>query len=317
MKKYFISILLIVGILFVNISGVNAAPVQGGGSGSDPDAIKTQDGYAKCVYSGYGKIYSTIQVVIRVYKDTDGVVRSYAEMLCAKKGEESLSHCDIANYDDIFHHADTQLYGKFHDNNGWKCANDVYAYTGNASKIYLNIGNKDGATHLELVDNESEIVNDGNSFNSDNDYDAVIDVEDKYDSNNSGSSGVLSDQELNKIFDWAGLDDEYSLDNVGDACSIVSDNLKDFLSSIFWFISIAGIILVVIMTAISFIKAIVGSDDEKLKNAFSHLLTRIIVVIILLLLPAILTFIINIVNNNFTGTVKIGDGGDVFCDITK
>ena len=103
MKKYFISILLIVGILFVNISGVNAVTVQGGGSGSDPDAIETQDGYAKCVYAGYGKIYPTIQVVIRVYKDTDGVVRSYAEMMCAKKGEESLSHCDIANYDDIFH----------------------------------------------------------------------------------------------------------------------------------------------------------------------------------------------------------------------
>ena len=98
--------------------------------------------------------------------------------------------------------------------------------------------------------------------------------------------------------------------------------MKVILSNAFWLISVVGIILVVVMTAIGFVKAIVGSDDEKLRDAFSHLITRIIVVIILLLLPMILTFVINIVNNNFTGTVKIGgteDGGsnvNVFCDIT-
>lgn len=314
MKKYFISFLLIVGILFVNISGVNAVNVQGGGSGSDPNAIETQDGYAKCVYAGYGKIYPTIQVVIRVYKDTDGVVRSYAEMMCAKKGEESLSHCDIANYDDIFHHADTQLYDKFHDNNGWKCANDVYAYTGNASKIYLSIGQKDGATHLKLVDDESEIVNeDDESFNSDSDYEDVIDVDDKYDDNDNSGGSV----DTSVIMDWANIENEYDLGDVGDPCSIINTNLKNLLSNVFWFISIAGIILVVVMTAISFIKAIVGSDDEKFKTAFSHLITRLIVVFILLLLPMFLTFIINIINDNMGGTVKVGADGDVFCDITK
>ena len=77
------------------------------------------------------------------------------------------------------------------------------------------------------------------------------------------------------------------------------------------------IILIVVMTAIGFIKAIVGSDDEKLKTAFSHLITRLIVVFILLLLPMLLTFIINIVNDNIGGTVKVGANGDVFCEITK
>lgn len=122
--------------------------------------------------------------------------------------------------------------------------------------------------------------------------------------------------DVSAIVGWAGKD-EYTLANVGDPCGIVSDNMKDILSSIFWFISVAGIILVVVMTAIGFIKAIVGSDDEKLKSAFSHLVTRIIVVIILLLLPMILNFVINIANDNFNGTVKIGNGGDAFCDIAR
>ena len=125
-----------------------------------------------------------------------------------------------------------------------------------------------------------------------------------------------SSVDIGAIVGWAGKD-EYTLANVGDPCGIVSDNMKDILSSIFWFISVAGIILVVVMTAIGFIKAIVGSDDEKLKSAFSHLVTRIIVVIILLLLPMILNFVINIANDNFNGTVKIGNGGDAFCDIAR
>ena len=109
----------------------------------------------------------------------------------------------------------------------------------------------------------------------------------------------------------------YDVDSLGDDCNIINPKLKDILNTVFWIISIAGIVLVVVMTALSFIKAIVGSDDEKFRDAFKHLLTRIIVMVILLLLPTILSFIITIINDNITGTVSIGEDGNVFCDFFK
>lgn len=82
-------------------------------------------------------------------------------------------------------------------------------------------------------------------------------------------------------------------------------------------ISVVGIILLVAMTSISFVKAIVASDDNKIKDAAKSLKTRIIVIIILLVLPVLLSFIINIVNSNSNGKIKIGSDGKVFCDVTS
>ena len=130
--------------------------------------------------------------------------------------------------------------------------------------------------------------------------------------------GYSSTVDVSTIVNWAnehGYGDE--INAIGDPCYVIDGELEKLLSIAFWLISIVGIVLLVVMTSISFIKAIVGSDEEKLKDAFSHLVTRIIVVIILLLLPMILTFIINIINSNLEGEVSIGEDGNVFCDVTN
>ena len=122
--------------------------------------------------------------------------------------------------------------------------------------------------------------------------------------------------DINTITAWA-ASQGYDVNSLGDPCSVISPKLQSLLNTIFWAISIIGIILVVVMTALSFIKAIVGSDDEKFRDAFRHLLTRIIVVIVLLLLPAILSFIITLINDSSTGEVTVGKEGNVFCDIAN
>ena len=132
----------------------------------------------------------------------------------------------------------------------------------------------------------------------------------------AGLNGDIVD--ITKIKEWA-ENAGYDIDSLGDPCTIISPSLKNLLTSAFWIISVGGIILVVVMTAISFIKAIVGSEDDKFRDAIKHLYTRIIVIIILLLLPMILTFIINLINNAVgEGKVSIGsNGNDVFCDISN
>ena len=122
--------------------------------------------------------------------------------------------------------------------------------------------------------------------------------------------------DINTITAWA-ASQGYDVNSLGDPCSVISPKLQSLLNTIFWAISIVGIILVVVMTALSFIKAIVGSDDEKFRDAFRHLFTRVIVVIILLLLPAILSFIITLINDSSTGEVTVGKDGNVFCDIAN
>lgn len=120
---------------------------------------------------------------------------------------------------------------------------------------------------------------------------------------------------IQNIKDWA-ANEGYDIDSLGDPCTIISPSLQKILSSAFWFISVAGIILVVVMTAVSFIKAITGSDDEKFRDAIKHLYTRIIVVIILLLLPMLLTFIVDLINRTAgEGEVSIGNNGEIFCDV--
>lgn len=131
--------------------------------------------------------------------------------------------------------------------------------------------------------------------------------------------GYSATVDVQTIVDWANENGYANGDitSIGDPCYAISGTLQDMLITGFWIICVVGIILLVVMTAIGFIKAIVGSDEEKLKDAFKHLVTRIIVVIILLLLPTILTFVIRLVNENSSGEVSIGADGEIFCDLNK
>lgn len=96
-------------------------------------------------------------------------------------------------------------------------------------------------------------------------------------------------------------------------CSIFGDELIDFLKKLFWIISIAGIILLVVMTMVEFVKALTGSDDSGLIKGFKHTFVRIVAVIILLLLPTIITFILTLVNRY--SDYKIGEDGNVICGV--
>ena len=324
MKRLSILILLFF-VMFINVNNANAK------------SITTQDGFARCIYTGTVQdgvgnyVASAISVVIRVYRDTGGVVRSYANMRCSESytemnaGGAAMSSCPINNYNDLFRHAQEKLYPTFGEGS-WRCPGEIYVnvvpqYPGNGGNISLTSQN--GYTKISLNSKYSQMENEAVSFESDDDsgdfvkVGSVADaVQDAYDEANGNRTDVDSDVMVNTIAEWA-ADQGYNIDSIGDPCNIISPNLRSLLNTIFWTISIVGVILVVVMTAISFIKAIVGSDDEKFKTAFSHLITRLIVVFILLLLPMFLTFIINIINDNMGGTVKVGADGDVFCDITK
>lgn len=106
----------------------------------------------------------------------------------------------------------------------------------------------------------------------------------------------------------------YSINDVGKACNSVAP-IAEYLSQLLWIICVASIIILVIMTAINFVQAIVGSEEDKLLKAFKNLKTRIIVLILLLLLPTIVSFVIGIYNDNADGVVKIGSDNEPYCAV--
>ena len=122
------------------------------------------------------------------------------------------------------------------------------------------------------------------------------------------------------IINWGNLisgSGYYNINDVGDACNSISEILS-YLSKLLWLICVAAIIFLVVMTAINFIQAIVGSEEDKLLKAFKNLKTRIIVLIILLLLPTIVTFAINIYNSNAEnkmGVVSVDENGNIYCKV--
>lgn len=84
------------------------------------------------------------------------------------------------------------------------------------------------------------------------------------------------------------------------------DNVK-LIHTYLLYICIAGVLLVVVLGAMDFVKAIASSDDDGLKTAWKRIKNRIISVIILLLLPALVNFILSFVDDNFhLETVKDG-----------
>lgn len=75
-------------------------------------------------------------------------------------------------------------------------------------------------------------------------------------------------------------------------CGVLSQDMRDFIDLILWYIKIAGVVLAVILSFVDYIKAASGSDDKSMANANKKVLMRIIFVALLFLVPAILEFVL-------------------------
>ena len=316
MKKMLIYLCFILLIFVIDIkSGVLAREIE------------NSDGYARCVYSGrvmdgsINYVASNIAVVIRVYKDTTGGdIQAYAKMRCSDTYNEmataaiEMNECKITNYNSIFWNADTEIYPYFGEG-GWKCPDQIWVnvvpqYPNNGGNLLIK--EQDGFTALTLNEEYSVTESKAGVFDSsDDDTGDFMRIPSLSESLNDSleeeddHSSVDCSKEENKdtiicsIYAW-GMDltggAKYSSD-AADPCALIDGDIQKLLHKIFFGISIAGIIILVVMTAVSLAKVITASEDEALRNFFKGLWKRLICLIILLLLPMIVTFIIQLVNN--------------------
>ena len=244
-----------------------------------------------------------------------------------------------SNYTSIFNNS-SKLKEKFYSNNSWSCPNIYSSYAPNnyfeiqfEQEFYLggavydmctgeDKSSQTGTYTLKNSDATRSENADG-TFISGVDPDAEVDLSKIASANQScyqiktGDKVTYYDENEEEITDEKEFESRCMSYKTVD-CSIFGSpsepkSLISFLNKLFWIISILGIILLVIMTMVEFIKALTGSDDSGLIKGFKHTLVRIVAVIILLLLPTIITFILTLVNRY--SDYKIGDDGNVICGV--
>ena len=130
------------------------------------------------------------------------------------------------------------------------------------------------------------------------------------------------DEDIDGVVEWGdkGKNSGYKYNN--EYCTIISSDIIEFLNTLFLILSIVGVLLLVAMSAIEFIKAVTGSDEDGFKGAVKHTFIRIICIVILLLLPMLISWILNIVNDfNYqkdeNNKVVIGSDGNPLCRVGK
>ena len=83
-------------------------------------------------------------------------------------------------------------------------------------------------------------------------------------------------------------------------CGIISSDMKTFLNTILWYIRIAGVVLAIILSMVDYIKAASSFDDKSMAAANKKMLTRVILVAVLFLVPALLEFVLGLLNISTT-----------------
>ena len=100
------------------------------------------------------------------------------------------------------------------------------------------------------------------------------------------NSNTVSSDNWNKV--EVQCDDIFKLNEEGSVGWI--------LNTIFNYIKVIGPILVVLLSAIDFIKAVVGSDEKAMKKAQSKLIIRLIAAVALFLIPTLVQLLLQFIN---------------------
>ena len=300
--KVTLGILTVLGLCFVFSSSVFAAD------------IKTKNGFAICTYNQFQTAVtenpSTYRLETKVYMNENGkfvsnfLIYSDTSNVFANGAAPTNMRLLGAN----------KIKNKFYKDKQWKCPNYLYlaGSTGfNMDSVYLTqkAAEDAGAKNITTMSLSEK--------NESNDEGAIITIDDdkifQEGTTNTTTPGDTSADETpeNNLTDVGSIKDYWnnkSGANYGNEqgdCSLIDSSMQSLLNTIFTWVSIIGIILVVLLSVLDGVKAIVGTE-EGFRNFLKGLKTRIICLIVLLLAPVIVTFAIQTMNGvaNIAGVNK-------------
>lgn len=170
---------------------------------------------------------------------------------------------------------------------------DYSAQTNNPNANFIAIS----SNHYYALKNAAKFKDKANELGLDDrtnleSYDSSRDLtSEDYDAQKTTAFGAL--QWANKI---TGTKDKGGKEST--TCDIFGTNTIKFVYNLFLAIQIIGIVLLIVLTSVDFVKAVIAADEDGLKKAFKSLYRRIIVVVLLLMLPTLVTWILNMINAN-------------------
>ena len=167
---------------------------------------------------------------------------------------------------------------------GTNCTPGIACYNLILDKSSNNISNKKNAVFNDKGSQTGSSVTGGSTTKEEE--------KDETKKDNSATSTLADTQSIKDY--WNNKSGANYGNEQGD-CSLIDSSMQDLLNTIFTWISIIGIILVVVLSVLDGVKAIVGTDDG-LRDFVKGLKTRIICLIVLLLAPTIVTFAVQTIN---------------------
>ena len=156
---------------------------------------------------------------------------------------------------------------KFYSNKKFTCPKYIYTKSDTYGKEGINFKTTVYDTGGENDTNRSTIDSNGNVVNKNYTNNATLDgLNQKYD-----SCSQLIDTETEGSFGW-------------------------LLQKLLNYIKIAGPILVVLLSALDFIKAIASSEEDAFKKAQSRLVVRLVAALALFLVPTFVELLLGLIN---------------------
>ena len=290
MRKIFICLIFSSIILF--LPDVSAAD------------IKTKNGYAVCVYNQFQTAVTenpaTYRLETKVYLNENG--RFVSNFLIYSDTSNVFANGVAPTNMRLL--GANKIKNKFHKDGKWACPNYLYlaASTGfNMDSVYLTqkAAEDAGAKNITTMSLSEK--------NESNDEGAIITIDDdkifQEGTTNTTIPGDTSaddtpENNLPSTEDIKNYWQNESGANYGNEqgdCSLIDSSMQNLLNTIFTWISIIGIILVVVLAILDGVKAIIGTEDG-FRDFLKGLKTRIICLIVLLLAPTIVTFAIQTIN---------------------
>ncbi len=295
--------------------------------------IEVSDGYAVCTYAGLYKDknyeemekisedgsfdmsqYETDYYMIYAYAYREnGARRVWGELYKTKTRAETLAgnyiplgtKTEITNYNSFSNSINNFV--KFNDGSSYRCPSMVYVYQ---NYIYWNYGeclsyakkNNGKCVQMPKISSVSgtsdksgklSIIDAKEGSYRQFSFDAYKESMDK--------EGIETSTSIADIIKWANdlvsKNNGATEDSGKSGCTLISGELQVLLHDVFFYFSIAGVIILVVMSIMDLIRAITGDVDDALKKFLKGIKARVVSLVILLLLPMIVTFITNTVNN--------------------
>ena len=328
MKKIICLLLCFSMFLFFGIRSVDAAlPTK---------RTETKNGYAFCRYTVSGFQGKTLVARTWVYYNKNGKVKTGADVDLVAS-DNSSTNVPLPNYDSYNRDNDLMM-AFFYKNKKFSCAENNVTFTfldmknfskgGNLvfgtnctpgiacynlilDKSSNNISNKKNAVFNDKGSQTGSSVTGGDTTKNEEKNETNKDNTQTQDDLKHYLDGVPS---LQEIKDYYGKDPTSNYSNDSGDCNLIDDDLKNLLNTIFTWISIGGIILVIVMTCVSGIKVITGTEDA-IKDFAKGLKVRIICLVVLLLAPVIVNFAIQTVNG--VGNIAGVNQDDPLCGVGK